>query len=117
MDYTGLVTYKVDGKKDTTWLGRFTFEALREFSGLSQILTILVRGFLFHGPNRTQLGGQPKEQIDCARRGCAPGAVCRSEGARGPSNGGRTLVRSTGSFRGWWTRMARDGSADTSTPP
>ena len=33
LDYTGPVAYKADGKKDTTWLGRFTFEALREFGG------------------------------------------------------------------------------------
>lgn len=24
LDYTGPVSYKADGKKDTTWLGRFT---------------------------------------------------------------------------------------------
>ena len=48
LDYTGPVTYKADSKKDTAWLGRFTFEALREFGGLSRILTILARGFLFH---------------------------------------------------------------------
>ncbi len=69
LDYTGPVTYKADGKKDTTWLGRFTFEALREFGGLSRILTILARGFLFHGPDGTELDGQLREQIDYARRG------------------------------------------------
>lgn len=72
LDYTGLVAYKADGKKDTTWLGRFTFEALREFGGLSRILTILARGFLFHGPDGTELDGQPRERIAYARRGlCA----------------------------------------------
>ncbi|MFR1477412.1 MAG: hypothetical protein ACLSB9_17930 [Hydrogeniiclostridium mannosilyticum] len=33
--------------KDTAWLGRFTFEALRDFSGMNRILTILARGFYF----------------------------------------------------------------------
>ena len=36
LDYTGPVTYQSTGKKDTTWLGRFTFEALRDFSGLAR---------------------------------------------------------------------------------
>ena len=31
LDYTRPVIYKADSKKDTVWLGRFTFEALREF--------------------------------------------------------------------------------------
>lgn len=72
LDYTGPVTYKTDGKKDTAWLGRFTFEALREFGGLGRILTILARGFLFHDPDGTVLDGQPRGRIDYARRGlCA----------------------------------------------
>lgn len=72
LDYTGPVTYKADGKKDTAWLGRFTFEALREFGGLGRILTILARGFLFHDPDGTVLDGQPRERIGYARRGlCA----------------------------------------------
>lgn len=72
LDYTGPVTYKADGKKDTAWLSRFTFEALREFGGLGRILTILARGFLFHDLDGTVLDGQPRERIDYARRGlCA----------------------------------------------
>ena len=51
LDYTRPVIYKADSKKDTVWLGRFTFEALREFGGLSRILTVLARGFLFHDPD------------------------------------------------------------------
>ena len=69
LDYTGPVIYKADGKKDTAWLGRFTFEALREFGGLSRILTILARGFLVHGPDGRELDGQPRERMDYARRG------------------------------------------------
>lgn len=72
LDYTGPVTYKADGKKDTAWLGRFTFEALREFGGLARILTILARGFLFHGSEGEVLDGQPRERTGYARRGlCA----------------------------------------------
>lgn len=72
LDYTGPVTYRAENKKDTTWLGRFTFEALRDFSGLSRILTILARGFLLHSPDGTVLDGEPRGRIDYARRGlCA----------------------------------------------
>ena len=40
LDYTEPVAYQASGKKDTAWLGRFTFEALRDFSGMNRILTI-----------------------------------------------------------------------------
>lgn len=45
LDYTEPVKYRASSKKDTTWLGRFTFEALRYFSGMNRILTIIARGF------------------------------------------------------------------------
>lgn len=83
LDYTGSVVYKADGKKDNSWLGRFTFEALREFSGLSRILTILARGFLFHGPDGAVLDGEPRERMDYARRGlCAWCSVPEQTGAK-----------------------------------
>lgn len=83
LDYTGPVTYKADGKKDTSWLGRFTFEALRDFGGLSRILTILARGFLFHSPDGAVLDDQPRERTDYARRGlCAWCSVPEWAGAK-----------------------------------
>lgn len=72
LDYSDPVNYRAAGKQDTTWLGRFTFEALRDFSGLSRILTILARGFLFHDKDGEPLPGEPREHIETARRGlCA----------------------------------------------
>lgn len=72
LDYTGPVAYRAAGKQDATWLGRFTFEALRDFSGLSRILIILARGFLFHDQDGEPLSGDPRERIETARRGlCA----------------------------------------------
>lgn len=72
LDYTEPVEYRASGKKDTTWLGRFTFEALRDFSGMNRILTILARGFLFHDSEGALLPGDPRERIDYARGGlCA----------------------------------------------
>lgn len=69
LDYTEPVEYRASGKKDTAWLGRFTFEALRDFSGMNRILTILARGFLFHAPDGTLLPGR-SEGADrfCLRR-------------------------------------------------
>ena len=47
--YTGTVSYTASKKSDTTWLGRFTFATILEFEGMARILTILARGYLFHG--------------------------------------------------------------------
>lgn len=44
--YTSPVQYEVSRKGDTAFLGRFTFESLLNFEGMSRILTILARGYL-----------------------------------------------------------------------
>ena len=89
LEYTGPVTYKADSKKDTSWLGRFTFEALRDFSGLSRILTILARGFLFHVPDGVVLDGQGENRlrppgavrlVQCAGAGGCEAGVAVSDG-------------------------------------
>ena len=72
LDYTEPVEYRASSKKDTAWLGRFTFEALRDFSGMNRILTIIARGFLFHASDGTLLSGDPRERISFACDGlCA----------------------------------------------
>ena len=72
LDYTEPVAYRASGKKDTAWLGRFTFEALRDFSGMNRILTIIACGFLFHASDGTLLSGDPRERISFAYDGlCA----------------------------------------------
>lgn len=78
LDYTESVVYQASGKKDTTWLGRFTFEALRDFSGMSRILTILARGFLFHASDGTPLPGDPRGGSVLLMTACVPGAASRS---------------------------------------
>lgn len=45
--YTQFPVYAAKGKRDTTYLGRFTYEILTEFHGLGRILTILARGYLW----------------------------------------------------------------------
>ena len=55
--YTGTVSYTASRKSDTTWLGRFTFATILEFEGMARILTILARGYLFHGEDGAILSG------------------------------------------------------------
>lgn len=83
LDYTEPVAYRAVSKKDTTWLGRFTFEALRDFSGMARILTILARGFLFHDSDGALLLGNPRSRIEFAYRGlCAWCSVPETSGGR-----------------------------------
>ena len=45
--YTGQVCYTARNKNDRNWLGRFTFDMLKEFEGMARVLTILARGYLW----------------------------------------------------------------------
>lgn len=67
LQYTGPVTYAAGGKRDTTYLGRFTFNMLLDFEGLARVLTIIARGYLFHEAGG-ELAGNPWERLDYARR-------------------------------------------------
>ena len=44
--YTAKPVYQSTGKRDTAWLGRFTFRTLLDFEGMGRILTIIARGYL-----------------------------------------------------------------------
>ena len=68
--YTGTVSYTANKKSDTTWLGRFTFATILEFEGMARILTILARGYLFHGKDGAVLSGDPHDRIDYAKVCC-----------------------------------------------
>ena len=57
--YTGVVSYLAESKYDSAYLGRFTYDMLLKFEGLSRVLTILARGYLWQGD---------EPQIDRARR-------------------------------------------------
>ena len=46
--YTGKLKYTSKGKRDNSFLGRFTFDMIMEFEGLARVLTIVARGYLFH---------------------------------------------------------------------
>lgn len=64
--YTEPVTYTATGKRDSTYLGRFTFDTLLDFEGLARILTILARGYLFHLPSGA-LADNPRSRLSHAR--------------------------------------------------
>ena len=59
--YTQSPVYKSTGKRDTAWLGRFTFKTLLDFEGLGRILTIIARGYLYQGDS------DPYDHIEYAR--------------------------------------------------
>ncbi len=59
--YTEQPIYTAIGKRDTSYMGRFTFLTLTEFDGMGRILTIVARGYLFNK------GDNPYERIDYAR--------------------------------------------------
>ena len=65
--YTKPATYTAARKRDTTYMGRFTFDTMMDFEGLSRVLTILARGYLFHSEDGS-LVTSPRENIDHARR-------------------------------------------------
>lgn len=45
--YTDKPAYKCSGKRDLSFLGRFSFEMIMKFIGLNRVLTIIARGYMF----------------------------------------------------------------------
>lgn len=66
-NYTDKPTYTASGKRDTSYMGRFTFATLTTFDGLGRILTILARGYIFHNSDGTLSNGSPYDRIEYAR--------------------------------------------------
>ena len=66
--YIDQPTYAVSNGKDTSFLGRFTTEMIKDFKGFARIFTILARGYLFHNADGTLKDGDPRERIEYARR-------------------------------------------------
>ena len=56
--------YTVSNGKDTTFLGRFTTEMIKDFKGFARIFTILARGYLFHNADGSLKDGDPRERIE-----------------------------------------------------
>lgn len=59
--------YTAKNKQDLSYLGRFTFNTLTEFEGLGRILTIIARGYLFHGRNGEILSDSAYDRVEYAR--------------------------------------------------
>ena len=66
--YTEQPIYTAERRTDTTYLGRFTFDMITEFSGFGRILTTIARGYLFHDKDGATLDGNPYDRIDIARK-------------------------------------------------
>ena len=64
--YTEQPIYTASRKTDTTYLGRFTFDMITEFTGFGHILTTIARGYLFHDKDGRVLDN-PYERIEKAR--------------------------------------------------
>lgn len=80
--YTGTVSYTASKKSDTTWLGRFTFATILEFEGMARILTVLARGYLFHGEDGAVISGDPHDRVDYARRALCAWCSVPEDGKR-----------------------------------
>ena len=80
--YTGTVSYTASKKSDTTWLGRFTFATILEFEGMARILTVLARGYLFHGEDGAVISGDPHDRVDHARRALCAWCSVPEDGKR-----------------------------------
>ena len=68
LQYTNPVYYTATGKRDNSYLGRFTYTTLTEFEGMARILTILARGYLLHDSDGNILYENRKGRLDLARR-------------------------------------------------
>jgi len=74
--YTRPPIYASAGKNDRSYLGRFTFKMFLDCVGLTRVLTILARGYLFHSSDGTLLSGEPRDRLERTRRAlCAWSSV------------------------------------------
>ena len=65
--YTDKPTYFSSGKRDFSYLGRFSFKTILDLEGMGRILTIIARGYLFHDKDRNILKDDAYTRIDYAK--------------------------------------------------
>ncbi len=53
--YTGKVKYISESKRDSTYLGRFTYGMLTDFEGLNRVLTIIARGYMWDSSHKPDI--------------------------------------------------------------
>lgn len=68
LDYTETVSYTAKSKNDTSYMGRFTFTTILEFKGLTRVLTIISRRYMFHDADGNILEGDPRKRLDHVRK-------------------------------------------------
>jgi len=108
--YTEPVSYTATGKRDTSYLGRMTFETITDYVGMARILTILAQGYLFHNSDGSLRGGDPYNRVEYARNAlCAWCSVPDKEKASEPavdfgclSEDFPELVNENGEGWYWW---------------
>ena len=85
-DYTEKPQYVSVKKSDKTYMGRFTFDMIKDFVGFNRIFTILARGYLFHDKDGNALPDGPYDRIDYTYRAlCAWSSVpdrCKNPDAK-----------------------------------
>lgn len=69
--YTDKPTYFSSGKRDFSYLGRFSFKTILELEGMGRILTIIARGYLFHDKDGNILKDDAYSRIEYAKN-----AIC-----------------------------------------
>ena len=65
--YTDKPTYFSSGKRDFSYLGRFSLNTILSLEGLGRILTIIARGYLFHDKDGNVLKDDAYSRIEYAR--------------------------------------------------
>lgn len=65
--YTDKPTYFSSGKRDFSYLGRFSFKTILELEGMGRILTIIARGYLFHDKAGNILKDDAYSRIEYAK--------------------------------------------------
>lgn len=66
--YTEKPKYSAASKRDTSYMGRFTFKTLLDFEGFGRTFTIIARGYLFHDRDGSLLDVDPYDRADYAYR-------------------------------------------------
>ena len=64
-EYTEQPIYTAKNKRDTSYMGRFTFLTLLEFEGIGKIMSTVAREYLFKD------GEDPYEKIEYTQRSIA----------------------------------------------
>ena len=82
--YTDKLTYFSSGKRDFSYLGRFSFKTILELEGMGRILTIIARGYLFHDKDGNILKDDAYSRIKYAKNAlCAWCSIPDTKGNSG----------------------------------